>query len=127
MSVPVLKFFWEWQAASPFWAVDDAAYRRFGVGEIDAADLDLPADLVAELAAAASWHDTSLNWSYPPDPGPWRQEECDRFNSTSRALFERCQTLLAGNYIIQYTHREEREDPDLDAYLAAPSTFKRKA
>jgi hypothetical protein len=127
MSRPQLKFWWEWKAASPFWPGDDAAKEMFGYGEIDPAKLALPGDLVAELEALAAWHDSSLNWDYPPDPGPWRQEECDRFNVASKTLFERCKKLLAGRFEILYSHREEKEDPDLDAYLAAPTSFRRKA
>jgi hypothetical protein len=123
---PVLNFWWEWQAASPFWPADDVARAKFGLGEINAADLGLPPELVEELRVTAEWHDTSLNWSYPPDPGPWRHDECARFNATSKALFERCQKLLAGTVELRYHQREIAEDPDLDSYLADPHNFKRK-
>jgi hypothetical protein len=126
MSVPRLEFWWEWLVASPFWPANEEALQIFDPGEVDAEELELPRDLVNELKAAAAWHDSALNWEYPPDPGPWRQEECDHFNVTSRKLFERCQMLLDGRFEITYAHMEEKEDPDLDAYLDAPKSFKRK-
>jgi len=53
------------------------------------------------------WYDQSLNWDYPPNPRPWRQEECDRFNDAVKPP-------------------ELMEDPDLDEYLKDPKGFMRK-
>jgi hypothetical protein len=126
MNKPILRFWWEWRARGPFWPDNDEAREAFGIGEIDAADLGLSPSLITELEATAAWHDNALNWTYPPDPGPWRQEECDRFNATSRALFEKCQKVFAGRIELKYVQRDYYEDPDLDAYLADPKNFIRK-
>lgn len=29
------------------------------------------------------WHDSALNWDYPPDPGPWTKEQYDEFDLAS--------------------------------------------
>jgi len=34
------------------------------------------------------WHNTVLNWVYPPDLSLWRQDECDRFNKAAVELDE---------------------------------------
>ncbi len=60
------------------------------------------------------------------DPGPWLQEECDRFNVQSRMLFETCCKLLSGKYELHYEYEDICEDPDLEKYLANPKGFKRK-
>jgi len=99
--------------------------EKFGYGEIDAERLDLPSDVVEQLRVTADWHDHSLNWDHPPDPGSWRQEECDRFNAASKKLFECCRQFLEGRAEILYAHKDEVEDPDLDVYLANPKSFKR--
>jgi hypothetical protein len=71
------------------------------------------------------WFDTSLNWGYPPDPGPWRQEECDRFNAASLNAFDRLRTELGPDWDIVPNFADLREDPDLDRCLADPAGFQR--
>ena len=122
-----LKFMWDWQVSWPLWPADQEAVSRLGVGPIDPATLGLPTSLIEKFDRLSAWHDTALNWSYPPGPGPWRQEECERFNSASKSAFEKAATLLHDHFEVAYAHREEREDPDLDSYLADPTQFRRKA
>jgi hypothetical protein len=71
------------------------------------------------------WHFTSLNQEYPPHPGPWRQEECDRFNQAAIELFERIQMELGGEYEVLNEQDPIIEDSDLDEYLKDPDSFKR--
>jgi hypothetical protein len=74
----------------------------------------------------SQWHDSSLNWDYPPDPGPWRRPECDRFNTAVRGLLEDIRRELDPDFEIINQQDEVREDPDLDVYLADPKGFRRK-
>src|SRR4051812_29061288 len=126
MNTPVLKFWWEWGAATPFWPDDDVARGKFGTGEISAADLGLPPSLIVELKAAARWHDTSLNWAYPPDPGPWRQQECDRFNTAATTTLDRLRTELGADWDVIRNFPDQYEDPDIDRYLTDPAGFQRR-
>jgi hypothetical protein len=121
---PLLAFWWEWGTGSPFWASNDAAFAQFDVGPIEPATLGLPDGVVAELERVSVWHDSALNWKEPNCPGPWRQDECDRFNADSRAIFERCAALLEGRIDLKYVQDDEREDPDLDTYLEDPVGFR---
>lgn len=77
------------------------------------------------MRAVAAWHDTSLNWDYPPDPVPWRQEECDRFNQAAEALLARIRAQLGSDFEVINLHKPIQEDPDLDTYLAAPKRLRR--
>jgi hypothetical protein len=72
------------------------------------------------------WHDQALNWEYPPDPGPWRQEECERFNQAAKDLLADVRQELGKQFEVIDEFVEEKEDPELDAYLQDPKSFKRK-
>jgi hypothetical protein len=121
---PQLSFRWDW-GCGPFWCGNDAARATFGGDPVEPEALGVPASLAKELARVVEWHDTSLNWDYPPDPGPWRQDECDRFNSESRRLFESCRELLGDRVELTYAHPEIGEDPQLAQYLTDPGWFTR--
>jgi hypothetical protein len=120
MTTVTIRFCWEWGATSPFWPADDAAVSKYGHGEIAPEKLGLPVDLAEVLAVTAEWHDTSLNWDYPPDPGPWRQQKYDRFNAKSRLLFEQCRLALDQTIALIYWHKDSAEDPELDRNPCRP-------
>jgi hypothetical protein len=123
MSVNRARFFHDWRAGW-LWASDEATRGRFGYA-IDLSELGLPPDVVAEGARLGSWLDTALNWDSPPDPGPWREEECRRFNACARVFFERLSAALGSGWEIVDEFVEQHEDPDLDGYLADPRAFRR--
>ena len=72
------------------------------------------------------WCDTAFNWDDPAAPGPWRQEECDRFNATVPVLFERLRHELGAGFDLVCEQEPLREDPDLDEYLRDPRGFRRR-
>jgi hypothetical protein len=125
MEPVTLNFWWDWNCESPFWPANEAAHSRFGYGPIAPEKLGLPIVLAAELVDTSDWHDKSLNWEYPPDPGPWRQDECDQFNEKSKDLFNQCCAVFGPSITLVYKHRDEQEDPDLDRYLVDPKKFRR--
>ena len=118
-----IRFFFNWQC-TPFWSGNDEAQERFGYA-IELDELPLSPETVRRVYELAEWHDTALNWDYPPDPGPWRQPECDRFNTAVRALFEAARDELGADFDLVNEQDEFFEDPDLDAYLRDPKTFRR--
>ncbi len=80
---------------------------------------------IEKIYALAKWYDTALNWDSPADPGPWRQEECERFKVALEALLEEIHAELSEEYELIDNQSRPNEDPNLDRYLADPKGFKR--
>jgi hypothetical protein len=123
----VLRYFFEWGGGC-LWPGDAAAYRDLGQGPLDLREpcpLPLSPQTLRRCRELADWHDTALNWEYPPDPGPWRQEECDRFNLASRELLATMRQELGAAFDLVDEQPVMAEDPDLDRYLADPKGFRR--
>lgn len=120
MAKYVIRFFCEWGGGC-LWAENDGAFAAFGVGPIDLRDpcpLPLTAEVLRRCEELTQWHDTAHNWEYPPDPGPWRQDECDRFNESVKELVDAIRAELGDQFEVVNQQHEVAEDPDLDAYLA---------
>jgi hypothetical protein len=120
-----LRFFFDYESTC-LWSANDAARAAFGY-PVDPKRLPLSAGTTSEIDRLSRWFDTSLNWSYPPDPGPWRQDECDRFNRAVVTLFEQIQAELGDAFEVIFEQDELIEDPDLDAYLLDPRGFRRRS
>ena len=122
-----LHFRCEWGGGC-LWPGDDAARRAFDLGPYDQVQpcpLPLSGETIRRCWALAAWHDTSLNWDYPPDPGPWRQAECERFNSAAAELLEIIRQELGPEFEVLDRQVQVVEDPELDKYLANPKCFRR--
>ncbi len=119
-----IRFFYDWGCSDPFWNSNEAAKAKFGVGAISPGLLGLSHRTTEKIYALAEWHDTALNWDYPPHPGPWRQEECDSFKAAIEALLEDIHAELSEEYELIDEQCRPDEDPDLDRYLADPQGFK---
>ena len=124
----IIKLLFECGAGC-LWGMNDAALRDFDVGPLDLEDycpLPLSPELLRRCREMDEWHHTSLNWEYPPDPGPWRQPECDRFNAETERLLADIRAELGPDFeVIDRVIRAE-EDPDLDRYLVDhPKAFRR--
>jgi hypothetical protein len=120
----LFRYFIEW-GGNCLWPKNAEAQERFGY-PADPHDLPLTAETIIELKRIEAWYQESLNWDYPPDPGPWRQDECDRFNRASKDLLERIRFELGPNFEVIDQQPELKEDPDLDSYLANPKVCTRK-
>src|SRR5689334_14115844 len=123
-----LRFFFEWGGGC-LWPGNDASYKDFDLGPYDLLDpcpLPLSAATLERCRQVAEWYDASLNRNYPPDPGPWRQAECDRFNEAVRQLLAMIRSELVDRYEVIDQQPRVVEHPDLDAYLADPKGFRRR-
>ncbi|MEU5265905.1 hypothetical protein [Amycolatopsis sp. NPDC021455] len=94
-------------------------------GPADLDRLPITPSLRAELDDLAMQYDESMNGDYPPDPGPWREARCERFNTDVRAALARLRAELEPGWAIRDEFTELHEDPGLDRYLADPKGFKR--
>ena len=119
-----IRYWFDWGGGC-FWGVNDAARAQFGYA-IDPEQLPLSERTIKRANELIEWHYQALNWAYPPDPGPWRQEECDRFNQAAQELFNVVSQQLGEQFEVIDAFVAEREDPDLDAYLQDPQGFQRK-
>ncbi|QND83125.1 Uncharacterized protein ChrSV_0897 [Chromobacterium vaccinii] len=50
----------------------------------------------------SAWHDQSLNQDYPPDPGPWDEEEINRFDAEAQRMIQRLRDELGPDFEITY-------------------------
>ena len=123
MAPSKIRFFFEWQC-TPFWSGNDDTTKRFGYS-IQPENLPLSPEIINSSYELANWHDGALNKDYPPDPSPWRQEECDRFNAAVNQLFASISAELGEDFELVYQQNELQEDPDLDEYLNNPKKFNR--
>jgi hypothetical protein len=121
----IIRYWFEWKAGC-FWSANDATRERFGY-HILPEKLPLSEFTINRAHELVDWHDQALNWEYPPDPGPWRQDECERFNKAAREFLIAVRQELGDQFEVIDAFVEEEEDPDLDAYLQDPKGFKRKS
>ncbi|MDT0351625.1 hypothetical protein [Pseudonocardia charpentierae] len=121
-----INFSFEHGAGVFLWCSNPDDEQRWGGNPVDPATLPISADLRAELTRLGEWYNTSLNWAYPPDPGPWRQQECDRFNTAATTALDRLRTELCAEWEVIRNFADQYEDADLDRYLADPAGFQRR-
>ncbi|ONK15503.1 hypothetical protein [Streptomyces sp. MP131-18] len=118
------KYFFDPGSGTVLWAVGREA-REVWDYAVDHNRLPVSQELRDELSRLVNWFDTSLNWDYPPDPGPWREAECRRFNEAALRAIDRLRTELGQGWQILNEFSELHEDPDLDRYEADPANFDR--
>ncbi|RKR86486.1 hypothetical protein BDK92_0716 [Micromonospora pisi] len=118
------RFFFDAGSGTVLWAVDPEDQKIWGYA-VDLDELPISPHLRTELINLVEEYDTSLNWEYPPDPGPWREPRCQRFNEAVRETLGRLRAELGPSWQIQDGFTELHEDPDLDRYLLDPRGFAR--
>ena len=123
-----LRFWIEWGGSACLWADNEAAREAFGEGvsSIDLHRLPLSAVIISRIEQHCAWYQTALNWDYPPDPGPWRREEGDRFNAATLDLLPALTIDLGADFEVINARLPIAEDPDLEAYLQDPKRFRRR-
>ncbi len=96
----ILRYFFEWGGGC-LWPHNDAVRADFDLGPYDLGDhspLPLSPEILIRCKQLSEWHDTSLNWEYPPDPSPWEQAEFDRFNLAALGLLEAIRSSLGSQF-----------------------------
>jgi hypothetical protein len=83
------------------WCGDDATRARFDVGPIEDR-LPLSAETRRRLDALTRWHDQSLDWADPRNPGPWSAGERARFDEAAEALRAVIQAELGAELVVVY-------------------------
>jgi hypothetical protein len=96
----VIRLMFEWGGGC-LWCGNDAALKTFGVGPIEDR-LPLSDSLRQRLVEMTAWHNGSLNWDYPPDPGPWTVEEYDRFEKAAGEVLAAVRAELGAEFEVVY-------------------------
>ncbi|MFH8336498.1 hypothetical protein [Streptomyces sp. AM6-12] len=121
--MPNARFFFDAGSGGVLWASSED--RDAWGYPVDLDRLPISHDLRDGLKALIARYDTSLNWDYPPHPGPWREAECRDFNEAVRQALARLRAELGPEWRIHDEFYALEEDPDLDRYLANPARFVR--
>jgi hypothetical protein len=95
-----IRLMFEWGGGC-LWCNNDAARARFDVGPIED-QLPLSAQTRQRLDELREWHDQSLNWAYPPDPGPWTPKEYADFEQAAQELRAAIQAELGSAFEVVY-------------------------
>lgn len=99
-SVFQIRLMFEWGGGA-LWCGNDEARSKFGVGPIEDA-LPISYRIRSQLLDLTKWHDTALNWEYPPDPSSWSEEEWVCFNSAAEIALHEIQTELGPSFEVKY-------------------------
>ncbi|MGW2480308.1 hypothetical protein ACWCWQ_10880 [Streptomyces sp. NPDC001571] len=121
--MPTARFFFDAGSGVVLWAAPEDQ-EAWGYA-VDLDRLPISHHLRDDLSSLIDRYDTSLNWDYPLDPGPWRAAECHDFNEAVRQALGRLRTELGPAWRIHDETSALHEDPDLDRYLADPAGFVR--
>ena len=95
-----IRLMFEWGGGS-LWCGNEAASRKFDVGPVED-KLPLSNTVLERLNALSQWHDTALNWEYPPDPGPWDPDEYAKFEAEALAFLSELQAELGPDFEVVY-------------------------
>ncbi len=122
--MPAARFLFDAGSGTALWITTPEDHDQRGYAA-DLRGLPVSQALHDELESLIAMYDTSLNWDYPPDPGPWREPQCRRFNHAVHQAIQRLREELGPAWQIHDKFTDLHEDPDLDRYLADPSGFTR--
>jgi hypothetical protein len=95
-----IRLMFEWGGGA-LWCGNQVALATFSVGSIEE-KLPLSATTLERLSVMTRWHDTALNWEYPPDPGPWNAAEYTEFDDAAEALLAAIQEELGAEFEVVY-------------------------
>jgi hypothetical protein len=121
--MPAARFFFDAGSGTVLWAVPGPHTGQQYA--LDPRQLPVSEALRDQLASLAAQYDTSLNWDYPPDPGPWREPQCRSFNRSVHQSIQQLREELGPTWQVHDLFEDLHEDPDLDRYLADPPGFTR--
>jgi hypothetical protein len=119
-----MRFFFDFGAGC-LWSTNEPTRERFGYA-VRIEELPDSQNTVLLAKELADRFMDSLNWDYPPDPGPWRQSECDAFNRATAELLKNIRSEVGEEFEIIDEQKPLMEDPDLDAYLTDPKRYSRR-
>ena len=93
MALYKLRYFFSAGSDICLWSENSEARERFDY-PVKLSQLNLSENLQRKALHLMEWYDTSIGWSYPPNPSPWSEEERERFDLAAQQLYEElCESL----------------------------------
>ncbi len=96
----IFRYFFDPGSGICLWSDNDAARERFNY-PAELSDLVLSENLLRQAIHLIVWYDTSLDWSYPPNPSPWSKSEGIRFHDASQNLLSMLRQELGPEFEIR--------------------------
>lgn len=96
----LLRYFFDAGSGVCLWSANDAAREEFDY-PVQLQRLELPENLLLEALHVVTWFDTSLDWSYPPNPSPWSEQERAGFNEAAQVLLSKLRQQLGPAFDIR--------------------------
>ena len=83
------------------WGLNKAVFEQYDVGPVEDR-VGLTQEILEQLEKLSEWHNSALNWEYPPDPGPWQKEEYDAFDIAALSILQEIKVCLGPKFRVFY-------------------------
>lgn len=93
-----LRFFFEAGVDTPLWPEDMAGPYGY---PCDLERLPISPATRAELSRLCEWYQSSIDWTYPPNPSPWSDEELQSFKQQTRTALETLRHELGAGWMVR--------------------------
>ena len=109
-----LRFFFDYECGGCLWCDNEAAYKKYDVGTLDAEIYDLNGKVIQEariklpdstkqkVLALDKLYCESLNWENPASDSMWDKSHWDNFHSQTRELHKEISNILGDDFEIIY-------------------------
>lgn len=109
-----LRFFFDYGCGGCLWCDNEAAYKKYDVGTLDAevydpngkviqeARIKLPDSTKQKVLALDKLYSESLNWEDPAGDSMWDKSQWDKFYSQTRELHKEISNILGDDFEIIY-------------------------
>jgi hypothetical protein len=108
-----LLFFFDYGCGGCLWCDNDAAYKKYDVGTLDAevtdrngntihARIKLPNVTRKKILKLDTLYNESLNWDDPAGPSLWNKEQWKDFHAQAKELHKEISEFLGADFEIIY-------------------------
>lgn len=79
------------------WGADEETKAKFDYA-CDLRELPIKENTWRRGYYIMAWFDTSIDWTYPPDPSPWSPEEMTRFHDAAQSFLGQLRQELGPDF-----------------------------
>lgn len=123
MNVPTyrLRFFFDYGCNGCLWSDNEAAYKKYDVGILDAeiydlngklrkeAKIKLPDSIRVRVIEMDKLYSESLDWENPTGPSLWSIEQWNRFYQMTKELHNEISNFLGEDFELVYNQSINKE------------------